>query len=602
MVPAPPTAERSPDPSAERIWNGFALWAPPVLLAVAGWRNRWVADDAFIDLRIVENFVHGLGPVFNAGERVEAYTSPLWVAILALFGAVGRLFPGRPLSLEWTAVLLGVGLSFAALTFAGHGARRLWRQASNRELLAPVGGLAIAAIAPFWDFATSGLECSLVLAWLGASFLASTWLREPLTPWTRLSIAVLFGLGPLVRPDLAITSAIWIGLLLAATGGWGRRAACLGAAVALPAAYEIFRMGYFAALVPNTAIAKEASLSYWSQGIAYLVDFVQPYKLVAALALFAAAIAALCERLIQRGRTWPVLIAAAPVAAGLVQGLFVVRVGGDFMHARMLLPPLFALALPAAVMVVDDTLSWAIGGLAVAYAAAGFFLLRVPYDRWAKGSKGWIGNERRIYVTGAKNPNPVEIDDYKAASWEKNGRKMAKVAEDLKAAGVPGAGKFSDGFKGEPKDAHLPPGARAPLIAFRANVGEFSLEAGPLVYVCDPHGLPDPIGARLRLEKRAQPGHEKWAGQEWCIARKLADGDDGGAPAAKVAAARAALGCGDLAELIRAVDEPLSLGRFLRNMAEAPRLTRLRIPSNAEVAEQELCGTPAPALESRGEQ
>ncbi len=592
---------QSDERSQRRAWNELALWAPAVILVVAGWRNRWVADDAFIDLRIVNNLVHGVGPVFNAGERVEAYTSPLWVAILALVGGVGRLVPGPAISLEWTSVLLGLGFSFVAMACAVHGVRRLWGSASDRGWLIPLGALAVACLAPYWDFATSGLECGLVLAWLGLSFLGSTGLMgQSSTPrklppklGEQLGLALLFGVGPLVRPDLTVAAAIWIGVLLAFTEGWGRRVACLAVSLSLPVAYQIFRMGYFAALVPNTAIAKEASLSYWPEGLAYLEDFVQPYRLWAGVALFAAAYAALGERLVRRGQPRTLVIVGAPVVAGLLQALFVVRVGGDFMHARMLLPPLFALAMPAAVLVTEDALSLAIGGLAVAYAAACLFIFRVPYDRWAKGGKGWIGDERRIYVTGAKNPNPVDLDDYRAASWAANGRKMAKAAEALARADQPQAGEFSDGFKSEPREARLPEGAAARLVAFRPNVGEFSFAAGPLVFVCDPHGLPDPIGSRLRLEKRAQPGHEKWAGKEWCIARRLAANDYGGASETKVAAARAALDCGELAELVRAVDEPMSVKRFVSNLAEAPALTRLRIPANAERAERELCGQTA---------
>lgn len=67
------------------------------------------------------------------------------------------------------------------------------------------------------------------------------------------------GLGPLVRPDLAVAS---MAMLTAAAAlvrpGW-RRLLGLGAvAAALPAAYQVFRMGYYGMLVPSTALAKEA--------------------------------------------------------------------------------------------------------------------------------------------------------------------------------------------------------------------------------------------------------------------------------------------------------------------------------------------------------
>ena len=67
------------------------------------WQHRWVGDDAFIDFRIVRQLKAGHGPVFNAGERVEAGTSPIWLMILFAADVVA------PLRLEWIAVVLGIG-------------------------------------------------------------------------------------------------------------------------------------------------------------------------------------------------------------------------------------------------------------------------------------------------------------------------------------------------------------------------------------------------------------------------------------------------------------------------------------------------------------
>jgi hypothetical protein len=38
-----------------------------------------LVDDSYIFLRYAENFASGHGPVFNPGERVEGYSSPLWM-------------------------------------------------------------------------------------------------------------------------------------------------------------------------------------------------------------------------------------------------------------------------------------------------------------------------------------------------------------------------------------------------------------------------------------------------------------------------------------------------------------------------------------------
>ena len=58
-----------------RRWVQAALLAAPVaFLAVVGWTHRWMTDDGFIYLRVVQQIQDGNGPVFNVGERVEVYT------------------------------------------------------------------------------------------------------------------------------------------------------------------------------------------------------------------------------------------------------------------------------------------------------------------------------------------------------------------------------------------------------------------------------------------------------------------------------------------------------------------------------------------------
>ncbi len=51
----------------------------------------WVSEDAFITLRYVNNMLHGFGPVFNVGERVQGYTHPLWFLLLVVSFAIKRM-------------------------------------------------------------------------------------------------------------------------------------------------------------------------------------------------------------------------------------------------------------------------------------------------------------------------------------------------------------------------------------------------------------------------------------------------------------------------------------------------------------------------------
>src|SRR6266545_5677201 len=48
-------------------------------------RTAWVADDAFLTMRTVDNFVNGYGLRWNILERVQIYTHPLWMFLLSAF-------------------------------------------------------------------------------------------------------------------------------------------------------------------------------------------------------------------------------------------------------------------------------------------------------------------------------------------------------------------------------------------------------------------------------------------------------------------------------------------------------------------------------------
>ena len=103
---APVTATARPD-RTRRALQSAVLLAPSALILVLGWQRRWMDEDSFINLRILDQLFAGHGPVFNAGERVESYTSPLWLGVLAL--ARGTL--GQVMAMEWATVVTCLALS-----------------------------------------------------------------------------------------------------------------------------------------------------------------------------------------------------------------------------------------------------------------------------------------------------------------------------------------------------------------------------------------------------------------------------------------------------------------------------------------------------------
>ncbi|MCX6552082.1 MAG: hypothetical protein NTY02_13965, partial [Acidobacteria bacterium] len=62
-----------------------------VVLVVFAWiflANSWVGDDAYITFRVSDNLIHGYGLRWNVAERVQAYTNPLWMFVMAGGAAV----------------------------------------------------------------------------------------------------------------------------------------------------------------------------------------------------------------------------------------------------------------------------------------------------------------------------------------------------------------------------------------------------------------------------------------------------------------------------------------------------------------------------------
>ncbi|NUS45803.1 MAG: hypothetical protein HOQ24_19195, partial [Mycobacteriaceae bacterium] len=298
---ADPSSRRSAVASRLGFWAG--LVAVAATFAIGAWQRRWVADDGLIVLRTVRNLLAGNGPVFNIGERVETNTSAAWTFIVYFFARVTQA------RLEYIVLALAMVLSVAAIVLAMLGTARLRTAAAASSvpaLLLPAGAVVYIALSPARDFATSGLESCLVVFWLGLLW----WM---LVRWSTaqavrlpglLALVFTAGLGWLVRPELVLVSGLVLLVVILSPAplegpgflgshAWAQRLALAAVAGALPVGYQIFRMGYYGLPYPNTAVAKEAAGSKWTQGFRYLWDTVDPYWLwlpVALLALCAVAL------------------------------------------------------------------------------------------------------------------------------------------------------------------------------------------------------------------------------------------------------------------------------------------------------------------------
>ncbi|MBL8726410.1 MAG: hypothetical protein JNK49_20370 [Planctomycetes bacterium] len=435
----------------------WAITAVLLLAAVAlrwAWFDPWLCDDAFVSFRYAEQWLAGHGLVFNPGERVEGYSNPLWVWLLAACGWFGADLPGA-------AQVLGA-LSFAATVgLLGWAA---CRGPAGRGAVLPVAALAVLGHHHLSDFATCGLETSaFVLATTGTALA----LRRAASGRDFLGAALWAVVAALLRPD----GALWLGLVgwfaLGASLRQRRVGAAFGAALpglGLFLPFLLWRHAYYGDWLPNTFYAKSASDPYPGQGWFYVQLFLGSYWVLWPIA---ALLPVLCCWRRGTGRERLALMALAYLG-------FVVWVGGDFMFARFCLP-----VVPILYLLAEDLVAQLPGKgarwLTAAVVVGGTFAWHERSDLGVVGQ-----TVRGIADEHAQYPRA------RTEAIRKVGRRLGTLlGGPVATGGVPVRVAFS--------------GTQAMLV-YEAKV-DYALEAVT--------GLTDRHLARQVLVERGHVGHEK---------------------------------------------------------------------------------------------
>ncbi|ETA07727.1 MULTISPECIES: flagellar motor control protein ZomB [Gordonia] len=636
--------------------------AVSTFFAIGAWQRRWIADDGLIVLRTLRNLFAGNGPVFNAGERVEANTSTAWTYLLWFWAWVtdGQL--------EYVALWVALVCSVAAIPIAMYGSARLY---GNRlggitgdgwTLLLPFGAIIYIAIPPARDFATSGLENGLCIFWA-----AVLWCQ--LVAWARrgpqstrkasaatLALAFTAGLAPLIRPELTVFGGLVLVLVFFAPLGWKMRLGVAVVAGALPVGYQIFRMGYYALLVPNPAVAKDASGAKWEQGFAYLTNLFGPYILVlpVVLAVVAGVILIVGARLradagastADTDRSRPAALSArlqsstavvtVVAVAGLVLIVYWIRQGGDFMHGRVLLVPLFVTLLPLMVvpLTVPAHLGAAFGrrraveksvidddpepvevspaerrrtrvGLAGAVAMAGLWITVLVWGISTHANvlpnagidigRSGIVDERRFYVTNMGNENPVTAEDYLA--YPRMSAMVEKIDKYREDGGVILPSFNYDEWYVAQLPAVMPRGAERKVTVYFLNLGMTSMNAPLDVRVIDQMGLAYPLAAHTERLEDGRIGHDKILPSEWVVAEAGAYPRKPVLPGYLdedlVRQAQVALQCPETKDRFASFEGPWSFTRFKHNLKQAFTFNSYRIQREPEY-EIARCGLEMP--------
>lgn len=489
------------------------MW-PTVCILFVAWAllsRVWVTEDAYITFRSVENLFAGYGLVYNPGERTESFTHPLWMLCLLLIKSAGA-------PLHSGAIVLGLLFSGSALAILAQGAVRAGRF--------PFAALALASVSGFRDFATAGMEYSLVfllLALLLQELEENGLLRNP------LKIAALLGLLYLSRPELALLAVYYSALLALSLARitpwrqWPEAVATMSkwsiGLLAIVAPYHLFRALYYHDLFPNTYYAKSGLSAYYEQGLRYLVSV-----LLGAPVLWFVAALLVAFLLLHRFRS--TLAPAAQLGqlrdlgAAFLTGLYIVRVGGDFMAYRFLLPQIFIVVVVAE-RVLGAWLSHRRSNALFARLAQHGRLLKwignAESRRWAALlvfialcfwpqplTRGAIADERR-YFFEESGASPVSLFLGQQHRWGQAGEDYAALARCLDI----------DEFWITNSQA------QAPCLR-GVGLGFFGVAAGPEVRILDEQALPNRDVALKPVLIRWRPGHEHYLDRSHVIDRGMA--------------------------------------------------------------------------------
>ncbi|MEO0605955.1 MAG: hypothetical protein AAF211_31290, partial [Myxococcota bacterium] len=137
-------------PRPHRLHRLALVFCAVAVIVHQAFRGDWFIDDAAIGFAYARNLAEGHGLVpWPGGERIEAYSHPSWVAILAFAHLLG---------LDGFTVAKPLGMACGvALVPLVHDLARRARPGRN-----PVGALLapalLAASGPFAIWAASGLE------------------------------------------------------------------------------------------------------------------------------------------------------------------------------------------------------------------------------------------------------------------------------------------------------------------------------------------------------------------------------------------------------------------------------------------------------------
>lgn len=229
------------------------------LFIVDGKTYSALFDDAMISMTYARNFAQGYGLVWNAGgARVEGYTNPLWVVLMAGFHLLPITENWLSLPIQICGALFLLGSLFAL--------RKVALNVTNNQTKVMLLAVFITAFYyPLVNWSLIGLEVSVLLLWINIVVLLALKVLDSgkFSHWLYL----LMGIATLVRVDAAVTYITIWGFLFLFDKQNRKQHFWEGLIilVAFLGGQTLFRKMYYGEWLPNTYYLKMEGWPLWSR-------------------------------------------------------------------------------------------------------------------------------------------------------------------------------------------------------------------------------------------------------------------------------------------------------------------------------------------------
>lgn len=446
-----------PRPGADALGESSRAVVRAALLLLFSYvflANSWMGDDAHITFRSVWNFVHGYGLTFNPDERVQAYTDPLWMLVVAAAHFITREFYFTVTVLSWAFCVAAGWLILRRAHTIGAAALTVVWILSSKALV---------------DYTSSGLEYPLayfLIALFYVRYLERSWQSPPTAAELRYYVLIA-SLAFVTRVDMAVLFIVPVAELTWRAWRTQRRDAVRPVVVGVtPAiAWLAFATFYYGFPLPNTYYAKVANgVPSWlqhQQGLAYTFNSLSHDPITLGTI-------ALCALVCWR-------TPGAPRRAALSAVLYVaytISVGGDFMSGRFFAMPFLVAAITLAGTIDRVLVPPAMGAVLLYNLLVPIVPIKTTstYDgAWPWRTQNGIKDER--------GHSHQETNILKYAAFR----------------ALPDSAFAREGLSFAASERHA---------TVYCCIGLFGLNAGPGKHVIDENALSDPLLARLPVSPR----------------------------------------------------------------------------------------------------